>query len=197
MKVKELMSGGHFNYRENQIGDTASEIEKLIAINVCERHGGGGVGNSYPPEIIEKFEEAAHTLRQAAEMVKRIDYLVSGDDGQDTFLRLWQTEVRKSWCCPTIPTRPPLGTRVKHTTHGKGKIFSYEGCDDASCGVDFGRKGQWCIAISELIIPPSTQALVRSAAPTARELAEKFDIKPLSEENHSKNLAAARLRHQP
>jgi len=128
------MSGGHFNYRENQIGDTASEIEKLIAINVCERYG-GGIGNSYPPEIIEKFAEAMNTLRRAAEMVKRIDYLVSGDDGPDTFLRLWQTEVRKSWDAP------------------------------APC--------------------------------SARDLAEKFDMKPLSEENHSKNLAAARLRHQP
>lgn len=131
------MSGGHFNYRENQIGDTASEIEKLIAINVCEildRYG-ERIGNSYPPEIIEKFEEAAHTLRQAAEMVMRIDYLVSGDDGQDTFLRLWQTEVRKSWDAP-------------------------EPC-------------------------------------SARDLAEKFDVEPLSEENHSKNVAAARLRYQP
>ena len=131
------MSGGHFNYRENQIGDAASDIDELIEVNDSETldRYGERIGNSYPPEIIEKFEEAAHTLRQAAEMVKRIDYLVSGDDGQDTFLRLWQTEVRKSWDVP------------------------------APC--------------------------------SARDLAEKFDMEPLSEENHSKNLAAARLRHQP
>ena len=98
------MSGGHFNYRENQIGDAASDIDELIEVNDSETldRYGERIGNSYPPEIIEKLAEAAHTLRQAAEMVKRIDYLVSGDDGQDTFLRLWQTEVRKSWDAPFL-----------------------------------------------------------------------------------------------
>ena len=51
-----------------------------------------------------------------------------------------------------MPIRHPLGTRVKHAKHGKGKIFSYDQCDNVSCGVDFGRKGQWCIAMRELII---------------------------------------------
>jgi hypothetical protein len=32
--------------------------------------------------------------------------------------------------------------------------------------------------------------------PTARELAEKFDMNPLSEENHRKNLACARTRQR-
>ena len=68
------------------------------------------------------------------------------------------TNCSASWCCPTcgiaqpMPIRHPLGTRVKHAKHGKGKIFSYDQCDNVSCGVDFGRKGQWCIAMRELII---------------------------------------------
>ena len=43
---------------------------------------------------------------------------------------------------------------MKHAEHGKGKIFSYEQCDAVSCGVDFGRKGQWCVAVRELTILP-------------------------------------------
>jgi len=48
-------------------------------------------------ETIEKFREAAHTLRQAAEMAQRVDWLVSGDDGEDSFMRRWEKEVRHSW----------------------------------------------------------------------------------------------------
>ena len=191
------MSGGHFDYKHYQIDDIAFEIDEMIASNDDETldQYGERRGYGYTAEVIEKFKEASHTLRQAAEMAQRIDWLVSGDDGEESFMRRWQDEVRPYWEAPA-PPRPPLGTRVKHTIHGKGKIFSYEGCDDASCGVDFGRKGQWCIAIRELIIPPSTQALARSAAPTARELAEKFDVEPLSEEQQKKNLAAAKLRYR-
>lgn len=76
----------------------------------------------------------------------------------------------KTCCCPTcgseqpVPPRYPLGTRVSHPKHGKGKIFSYEQCDEFSCGVDFGRKGQWCIALRELTIHPSAKK-VRSSDP--------------------------------
>ena len=71
--------------------DIAFEIEELIALNDSETldRFGEKIGNGYPQEIIEKFEETVITLRMVAEMVKRIDYLLSGDDGQDTFLRLW------------------------------------------------------------------------------------------------------------
>lgn len=66
--------------------------------------------------------------------------------------------VLRDWCCPTcgsivpIPERPPLGTKVKNPVHGRGVIFSYEACDETSCGVDFGKNGQWCMALRDLEI---------------------------------------------
>lgn len=89
------MSGGYIGYHQHRLTDIAFEIEELIAMNNCQAldRFGEKIGNGYPQEIIEKFEEAVHTLRQAAEMVQRIDYLLSGDDGQDTFLRLWEEEI--------------------------------------------------------------------------------------------------------
>ena len=89
------MSGGHIFYQQYRIEELAWEIENLIETNDDETldQYGERIGNGYPPEIIDKFEETAHTLRQAAEMVQRIDYLVSGDDGPDTFLRLWQEDI--------------------------------------------------------------------------------------------------------
>jgi hypothetical protein len=91
------MSGGYFGYKQNRIEDIASEIDFLIDTNGDEtlNEFGEKYGHGYPQEIIDKFRETAHTLRQAAEMAQRIDYLVSGDDGIDSFNFRWHSEVRK------------------------------------------------------------------------------------------------------
>jgi hypothetical protein len=90
------MSGGHFEYQQYRIEDIARDIHELIESNNEESKNewGDTRGRNYPPEVIEKFRETVHTLRQAAEMAQRVDWLVSGDDGEDSFLRRWQKEVR-------------------------------------------------------------------------------------------------------
>ena len=90
------MSGGHFDFKQYQIEYIAEEIDDAIEKNDDEtlNEWGGRRGNGYPPEIIEKFREAAHTLRQAAEMAQRIDWLLSGDDDESSFLRRWDIKVR-------------------------------------------------------------------------------------------------------
>lgn len=69
------------------------------------------------------------------------------------------------------PKRHPIGTRVKHAKYGIGKIFSYEHCDEVSCGVDFGRKGKWCIDLRELIC--CEQKMSTRSAMIAKNLDEK------------------------
>jgi hypothetical protein len=93
------MSGGHFDYAQYRINDIAVEIDEVIESNDDQtlNEWGGKKGNNYPPEIIEKFKEAAHTLRQAQEMAQRVDWLLSCDDGETSFLRRWDTEVRGYW----------------------------------------------------------------------------------------------------
>ena len=90
------MSGGHFQYQQHRIEDIAVEIDELIGSNDDQSldEWGQRRGNNYQPEIIEKFREAAHTLRQSAEMAQRVDWLVSGDDGEESFMRRWRKEVR-------------------------------------------------------------------------------------------------------
>jgi len=47
----------------------------------------------YSDETIEKFRLAEKTLRQAAIMVNRIDWLVCDDDGEDTFHARWKEDM--------------------------------------------------------------------------------------------------------
>ena len=90
------MSGGYFDFKQYQIEYIAAEIDEVIEANDDESLDKWGQrrGNGYPPEIIEKFREAAHTLRQAAEMAQRVDWLLSGNDDEDAFLRRWDIKVR-------------------------------------------------------------------------------------------------------
>ena len=120
------MSGGHFQYKQHRIEDIAVEIDEMVR------------ENNYPPEIIEKFREASHTLRQSAEMAQRVDWLVSGDDGEESFMRRWQKEVRPYWCntqpakgategcCPPPPCSAFVGKTVEDEEHGRGTIVGHE-----------------------------------------------------------------------
>jgi hypothetical protein len=83
------MSGGHFDYWQHHITTIADSIESLIDNNDDESvdEWGDRRGRGYPPEIIEKFREGVQKLNEAYVYAQRIDWLVSGDDGEDTFLK--------------------------------------------------------------------------------------------------------------
>lgn len=91
------MSGGHFDYIQHRFEDIAQSIDELIKNNDDPTLNEWGEPNGYhfDSEIIEKFRETAYTVRQAAEMVHRVDYLVSGDDGEESFKRRWNATVRE------------------------------------------------------------------------------------------------------
>lgn len=87
------MSGGHFNYDQYRIGQIADEIDNIIANNKSDNMDEYGYPSAFDfnPEVIEKFKEALRVLREAEIYATRIDYLVSGDDGEDSFLRRLQS----------------------------------------------------------------------------------------------------------
>lgn len=87
------MSGGHFDYKQYHIDDIVREIEDLIETN--DWTDGWGCKRGYSEETLAKFKEALTTLRRAAIMAQRIDWLVSGDDGENTFYKRWEEELNE------------------------------------------------------------------------------------------------------
>ena len=89
------MSGGHFDYQQYRLNDIATMIDELIASNDDPTldEFGNRRGHGYNPSTLTRFKVASHALKKTATMVQQIDWLVSGDDGEDTFLRRWAKDV--------------------------------------------------------------------------------------------------------
>jgi hypothetical protein len=87
------MSGGHFDYKQHYIQDIIDEIEDLIKNNNVEDEW--GYSNDYSDEIIEKFKVGLKILKQAEIYAQRIDWLVSGDDGEETFIERLNDDLGK------------------------------------------------------------------------------------------------------
>lgn len=82
------MSGGYFDYAQYRIREIADQIERLIETNDSTELNDWGdpVGKGYPPEIVAEFRVAVRSLRVAEVYTHRVDWLVSGDDGEESFL---------------------------------------------------------------------------------------------------------------
>jgi hypothetical protein len=81
------MSGGHFDYNQYRIQDIANEVERMIHANDSQEldEWGNRKGYGFCPDTMKEFRNGLHYLRVAQIYAQRIDWLVSGDDGEDTF----------------------------------------------------------------------------------------------------------------
>jgi hypothetical protein len=81
------MSGGFFNYEQYRIQRIADEIEQLILSNNSDTLDPYDypIGRHYSKETIKEFEIGLDHLKKAIIYAQRIDWLVSGDDGEETF----------------------------------------------------------------------------------------------------------------
>lgn len=84
------MSGGHFDYVQYKIGQAADEVEQEILNNSVKDEW--GYSNDYSEETLAKFKECQKTLQKAAAMLQRVDWLISGDDGEETFHERWKED---------------------------------------------------------------------------------------------------------
>ena len=95
------MSGGHYDYMQYNIARIAEEVKDVIVKNYVEvpnrEHQSWDYDKNgklydyakyyycFEPETIEKFKEAYRKLQEAYIYAQRIDWLLSGDDGEETF----------------------------------------------------------------------------------------------------------------
>ena len=79
------MSGGLLNY--HILNDTIEEIKDIIKNNgvVNEDEWDEYFDKGYSKETISEFNKAIEIFRLASIYMKRIDYLLEGDDSEDSF----------------------------------------------------------------------------------------------------------------
>lgn len=101
------MSGGHLEYSRYRIEGIINSIEREIENNnnppyekpdnnwdklENERFYAEG-GYRWTPETINEFKKGIKLIKQADVYIHRIDYLLSGDDGEDNFHKRLKTEL--------------------------------------------------------------------------------------------------------
>lgn len=91
------MSGGHFDYDQYKILNIIETIESIIHRNDSEEEDdwGDSIGRNYSEETIEEFKKAIDLMRKAYVYAQRIDWLLEGDDGENTFHRRLKEDLEK------------------------------------------------------------------------------------------------------
>jgi MoxR-like ATPase len=106
------MSGGAFDYNQYKIGYIADQIDEVIVKNGLEKtpeelkehwidpdwykkYPEDLFHYKYPDEVIEKMKEAVKALKIAQEYAQRVDWLLSGDDGEESFLSRLEENLKK------------------------------------------------------------------------------------------------------
>jgi hypothetical protein len=83
------MSGGHYNYRQYEIQSIIESIQEIISEQSSE------TAYKYSDKTIEEFKVAIYTLKRAFVYAHRIDWLASGDDGEESFHERLEEELIK------------------------------------------------------------------------------------------------------
>jgi len=103
------MSGGKFDYKQYQINEIADSIESELAkqgkvkskedlfcsaeyYNVYPEEE---IYHTYPEIVQEKMREAIKQLRIAYVYAQRVDWLLSGDDSEETFIERLNEDLNK------------------------------------------------------------------------------------------------------
>ena len=95
------MSGGHFNYDQHRIRTIAETIRSIIDNNTKKDRW--GYASNYNEETLKHFERAIEILKIAEVYTQRVDWLVSGDDGEETFMKRLHKELAEIKAIPIEP----------------------------------------------------------------------------------------------
>lgn len=96
------MSGGHFDYLQSRLEwDVIDVIQKIVDNNNKEiplkerdswrdsdwydKYPEDKLYSNYSDETIQEFKNGIEAVKKAYVYIQRIDWLLSGDDGEDSF----------------------------------------------------------------------------------------------------------------
>jgi hypothetical protein len=78
------MSGGHWDYIQGRLDyEVAAELHQFAVDN----------SRGYSGATLARFLVAEMIVREAAIVIQRVDWLISGDDGEDDFVQRWDEEM--------------------------------------------------------------------------------------------------------
>lgn len=101
------MSGGHFDYDQYRINNIIDSIERELNLQgkqipkeelwmneeYYKKYPEEKFHTTYPDEIQKKFQEGIRALKIAKIYAHRIDWFLSGDDGEESFLERLSEEL--------------------------------------------------------------------------------------------------------
>lgn len=91
------MSGGHFDYKQYDMDSIYQDIKQLVLTNDSYElnQWGDSKGRHYTAETIDEFKLGLKFLRLAEIYTHRIDWLLSGDDGEESFHRRLASDLKE------------------------------------------------------------------------------------------------------
>ena len=87
------MSGGFFDYQQYRISEIADKVERLLSREYADDEYNYIEGLS--EETLAEFRVGVEALRKAYIYTQRIDWLLSGDDGEESFHRRLKEDLAK------------------------------------------------------------------------------------------------------
>ena len=88
------MSGGRFDYLQYRFTEIVDVIEQEIIDNNAEpRPKDWFEPNNFREETIAEFKKGIEYIKKVQIYVQRIDWLLSGDDGEESFLKSLKEEL--------------------------------------------------------------------------------------------------------
>ena len=95
------MSGGRWDYIQNRLEYVVEDITNLInnngkkkdvsdlekwEIDWIKKYPEDAYHYKYTDEVIKRFKEARLSIAEAQEHIQRLDWLLCGDDGEDSYI---------------------------------------------------------------------------------------------------------------
>ena len=98
------MSGGHWSYIQHRLTDVWEEVEQIIEksgqpktedelkeesfydVDWYEKYPEDKFHSEFPEEVLEEFKKGVEAIKLAQIYMQRMDWLLSGDDSEQSFL---------------------------------------------------------------------------------------------------------------